>query len=115
MAKQYVKKEEIERIIAILKKYKTEEFKFTDWYWMRIEERQIKHDFLLKTLFEFDKIRLIEEDILAHGDVGYDLYYELSNNQTLIIGVIPDDKLTFTHGILRYRKWQSALKIEKRF
>ena len=53
---------------------------------------------------------MIEEDILKHCDVGYDLYYELSRPRTLIIGVCPKEKLIFIHGIMRYNKWQNALK-----
>lgn len=113
MTKQYVTKEEIEKIIAVLKKFEKENFKFTKWCEMRMEQRQISRNFLLQTFFEFDKIKLIEEDILKYGDIGYDLHYELSNNRTLIIGVSPGNNLTIIHAILRYRKWQSALKIEK--
>lgn len=110
MTKQYSKKEEIDKIIKILKKYKEEDFDFREHYWFRIAQRNIKHDFLLKTFFEFDKIKLIEEDVLKYGDIGYDLFYEISNNRTLIIGVCPKEKLKFIHGILRYRKWQTAVK-----
>ena len=114
MTKQHVEKEEIERVLSIVKKYQPVQFKFTDWYWMRIRERQIDHEFLLKTFAEFDKVRLIEEDILKHGDTGYDLYYELSGNQTLIIGVaLKEKQLVFIHAILRYRRWQSALKVRR--
>lgn len=101
--------------MAILEKYAVADFEFTKWYWVRIEERQIDHAFLIKTFSFFDKIKLIEEDVLRYGDIGYDLYYELSSSRTLIIGVIPKKKLVFTHGILRYRNWQSALKREKVF
>ncbi len=114
MTKQHVEKGAVDKIISIIRNYKQEDFKFTDWYWMRIRERNINHEFLLKTFFEFEKVKLIEEDVLKRGDIGYDLSYELSGNQTLIIGVIPKDKLIFTHGILRYRRWQSALKIQSR-
>ena len=110
MTKQYVKKEGIIKIIRILKKYSEKDFVFTNHYWFRISQRDIDHDFLRKTFFEFEKIRLIEEDVLKRGDIGYDLYYEISRNRTLIIGVCPKNKLIFIHGIMRYRKWQSALK-----
>ena len=110
MTKQYTKKEEIDKIVSILKKYDKSKFKFTDYYYFRIAQRDINHDWLLETFHEFDKIKLIEEDILKKGDIGYDLYYEISHNRTLIIGVCPKKDLIFIHGILRYRKWQSALK-----
>lgn len=113
MAKQYVEKEGINKILDVVKKYSKENFKFTKHYWIRIQERQINHEFLLKTFFEFDKLRLIEEDVLPKGDTGYDLYYEISKDRTLIVGVIPlKNDLLFIHGILRYRNWQSALKLK---
>ena len=110
MTKQHTEKEVIEKVISILKQYKQEDFAFTSHYWFRIAQRDIEHEFLLKTFFQFEKIKLIEEDVLPKGDIGYDLYYEISNNRTLIIGVCPLKKLLFIHGILRYRKWQSQLK-----
>lgn len=113
VTKQLIKKEEIDKIINILKKYTKENFKFTEHYYLRIAQRDIKQDFLLETFFDFNSIKLVEQDIMKYGDVGYDLFYELSNNRTLIIGVIPKKQLIFTHGILRYRKWQSALKVKK--
>lgn len=113
MIKQYFKKEDIDKIVAILKKYTKLDFQPTDHYKLRITQRDIKHSFLTKTFFEFEKIKLIKEDLLK-GDIGYDLHYELSKNRTLIIGVIPKKKLILTHGILRYRKWQSSLKAKSR-
>ena len=114
MTKQHLKKEEIGKIINRLRGYSEKQFRFTDNYWKRISSRDIDHDFVVKTFFEFDKINLIEEDILKFGDIGYDLYYEISNNRTLILGVCPKKDLIFIHGIMRYRKWQSAIKKAKK-
>jgi hypothetical protein len=110
MTKQYAEKEEIDKIILILKKYEEKDFFFTEHYHFSIAQRDIGHEFLLETFRQFERIRLIEEDILKKGDKGYDLYYELSNNRTLIIGVCPKERLIFIHGILRYRRWQNAVK-----
>lgn len=110
MTKQHTTLEDIQTIVSKFKRYSQNDFVFKEHYWTRIQERQILHEFVLKTFFEFDKIKLVEEDILKYGDTGYDFYYELNNVQTLIIGVIPAKKLFFTHAILRYRNWRSALK-----
>jgi len=110
MTKQYIDAKDIAKIITKLKYYNPKCFHFTQHYWERLALRDIDHNFLLKTFFEFDKIRLIEEDKLRYGDIGYDLYYELSRNRTLIIGVCPKEKLLFIHGIMRYRKWISSIK-----
>lgn len=110
MVKQYTAAEDIQKIIALLQKYRAEEYHFTKHYEFRIQLRDIKHEFLLKTYREFEKVKLINEDVVR-GDIGYDLHYEISKNQTLIVGVIPKEKqLVFTHGILRPRKWQGMLK-----
>lgn len=110
MTKQYTEAKDINKIIAQLKSYDKKDFRFTNHYWERLALRDINHNFLLKIFFEFDKIKLIDEDTLKHGDIGYDLYYELSRNRTLMIGVCPKQKLIFIHGIMRYRRWASAIK-----
>lgn len=110
MTVQFTNKEDIERIVNILKKYKKEDFIFTEYYWYRIKLRDINHEFLLKTFFQFDIIKLIEQDVLRRGDIGYDLYYEVEKDKTLIIGVCPKIKMSFIHGILRYRTWKGQIK-----
>ena len=110
MTIQFTKQEDIDRIVNIVKKYKEQDFVFTNYYYYRIKLRDISHEFLLKTFFAFEKIKLIEQDVLSRGDIGYDLYYEIEKNRTLIIGVAPKGKLIFIHGILRYRNWLGSVK-----
>jgi len=110
MTKQYFQKEDIDKVVLLLKKFNISDFEFSEWFKIRLLERGLRKDFVLKTFSEFERIHLIEEDILKFGDIGYDLHYELDDKNTLIIGVVPKTKLTFIHAILRYRNWKSALK-----
>ena len=100
-------------IIEELKKYSEKDIHPTIWYESKtIIGRDMDHKFILKTYFEFDKIYYIEEEILKYGDIGYDLYYKLSNSKTLVIGICKKKKIEFLHaylilqGLERIIKWK---------
>ena len=72
--------------------------------------RDISKELVDKTLPQFEKIRLIDKR-KHEKDVGYDLYYELSNARTLKLAFIPlKNKTLLINAILRHRKWQGAIR-----
>ncbi len=108
---QITDKEEINKVIEIIKKYNESQYNFTTWYWKRLFLRGMEHERVLEILQEYDKIFLIEKRKLKFGDIGYELFYRLSNNTSFSIAVIPlKDKLEFIHAIEYKRRLDERIK-----
>ncbi|MFH1592378.1 MAG: hypothetical protein ABIB47_03350 [Candidatus Woesearchaeota archaeon] len=72
--------------------------------------RDLDEDLVDDTMPQKDKIKLIDKR-KHKKDIGYDLYYELSNSRTLKLCFIPlDNKTLLINAILRYQKWQGSIR-----
>ncbi len=59
---------------------------------------------------QFNKVFEIEKDILKRGDIGYELFYRLSNNTYLSIATCPKNKNLLIIHAIEYKR-----SLEKRF
>jgi len=101
-------KKEINNII--LEKIKGKRLIFTNYYKFGLLKKDIEHDSVLKVFPQFDKVFEIEKDKLKHGDIGYELFYRLSNNIYFSIATCPkDNKVLIIHAV-EYKRG-----LEKRF
>ena len=108
---QYTKKEKIKEVVDLIT---LKQIIKTSHFYKRIIERDIQEELIDKTLLSIEKIKLIDKR-KHKKDIGYDLYYELSNSQTLKLCFIPlQDKTLLVNAILRYRKWQSSIRLSSR-
>ena len=108
MTKLIENKEEINRIIN--ERIKNRKLIFTDKYKIGIMRRNILHEKVLEIFPQFEKVFAIEEDILKFGDVGYELYYRLSNNIEFSIATCPLNKELLIIHAIEHKK-----SLEKRF
>ena len=105
---QYTKREDIEKIISLIKNKKVIK---TPNFFERILFRDLEEEFVNKTLPVFDKVRLVDKR-KHKRDIGYDFYYELSKSKTLKLCFIPlKNKAFLVNAILRHRRWQSSIKV----
>lgn len=99
---------EIKKIID--KKIKGKKLVFTDYYYYGITLRNIPHEKVLEIFPQFDKVFMIEKEKLKLGDIGYELFYKISNNITFSIATCPkNNKVLIIHAV-EYKR-----NIEKRF
>lgn len=100
-------KKEIDKIIS--DKIKGKKLVFTRYYELSIAQKGLTHEQVLNIFPQFDKVYEIEKETLKYGDIGYELFYRLSNNTYFSIATIPkDDKVLVIHAVeykrdLRYR------------
>jgi len=88
----------------IEEKIKGKKLIFTKYYQIRLAERGIEHRRVLEIFPQFDKVFAIEKEKLRFGDIGYELFYHLSNNITFSIAMCPKkDKIEIIHAI-EYRR-----------
>ena len=83
-------KEEIKSIID--KEIKNRRLHFTNKYWIGIMKRNIPHEKVLEIFPQFEKVFAIEKDVLKFGNLGYELYYKISNNIEFSIATCPLNK-----------------------
>ena len=108
---QYSNKEDIIKIFNLIKNSKIIK---TQHFYDRILLRDLPEELVDKTFPQVEKIKLIDKR-KHKKDIGYDLYYELSNSRTLKLCFIPlKDKTLLINAILRYRKWQGSIRLLKR-
>ncbi len=109
--RQYTKKEDIEKIILLVKNKKIIK---TSHFFDRILFRDLEEKFVDEIVPLFDKVKLIDKR-KHRKDIGYDFYYELSKSRTLKLCFIPlKNKVLLINAILRHRKWQNSIKILKK-
>lgn len=94
----------------IKERIKNKKIIFTEKYKIGIMRRNIEHEKVLEIFPQFDKVFVIEKDILKFGDEGYELFYKLSNNITFSIATCPQDKNILIIHAVEYRR-----SLEKRF
>ncbi len=101
-------KKEIDKLIS--DKIKGKRLIFTNYYKFGLLKKDIEHDSVLKIFSQFDKMFEIEKDRLKHGDIGYELFYRLSNNIYFSIATCPkNNKVLIIHAI-EYKR-----DLERRF
>jgi hypothetical protein len=103
-----VDKKEIDKIIN--EKIKGKKIIYTDYYYFGIDLKGISHEFVEELFPQFDKITVIETERLKFGDMGYELFYSLSNNVTFSIATCPKDREVLVIHAVEYKR-----KLEKRF
>ncbi len=103
-------KEEIGRIIS--DKIKRKKIVYTRNFRMRNAWRGISDEQVMEIFPQFDKVFAIEKKILKYGDIGYELFYRLSNNITFSIATCPKgNRLELVHAIEYKRSLGRRFKI----
>lgn len=95
-------KNEIAKIVE--EKIKGRKLIFTEWYRLGLLKKGIPEEKFNDTFPHFDKISAIEIERLKKGDLGYELFYQMSGNTTISIGTIPkEDSLLIVH-LIEYKR-----------
>ncbi len=103
------KKEEIQKIIS--ENIKGKKLVFTSYYRLSIAQKGIEHEKVLEIFPQFDKVTEIEKEKLKYGDVGYELFYNLSNETYFSIATCPKDKeVLIIHAVEYKRSLDKRLK-----
>lgn len=98
MAELIKNKEEIDKIID--EKIKGKKIVYTKYYGVRLASRGLEHKRVKEIFPQFDKVFAIEKEKLKFGDIGYELFYSLSNNITFSIATVPKkDRIEIIHAI----------------
>lgn len=101
-------KKEIDRIIQ--EEIKGKKLVFTTHYRISSAEKGIEDSYVKEIFSQFDKVYTIEKEILKYGDIGYELFYKLSNNTDFSIATCPQkDKILIIHAV-EYKR-----RLDKRF
>ncbi|MBU3906809.1 MAG: hypothetical protein KKA64_01005 [Nanoarchaeota archaeon] len=95
-------KQEISRMIQ--EKIKNKRLIFTDWYKMGLLRKGISEDKFSEVFPQFDKVSAIEIEELKKGDLGYELFYKISNNTTISIGTIPKENMLLIIHLVEYKR-----------
>jgi len=102
-------KKEIDKIIA--EKIKGKKLIFTTYYHLGIDKRDISHEKVLEIFPQFEKIFAIEIETLKKGDLGYELFYKLSNNINFSIATCPrEDNVLIIHAVEYKRNLEKRIK-----
>ena len=84
---------------------------FTKYYHIGITQKGIEHSKVLEIFNQFGKVYEIEKDVLRYGDIGYELFYRLSNNTYFSIATCPkDSKVLIIHAVEYKRNLDKRLK-----
>jgi len=103
-------KDKIERIIA--DNIRDKELIYTRNYRIRNAMRDISDERVLEVFPQFNKVFAIEKKILRYGDVGYELFYGLSNNITFSIATCSKgNRLELIHAIEYKRNIGKRFKV----
>lgn len=98
----------------VLEKIKGKKLVFTDYYKLGILKKGIEHKRVLEIFPRFDTIFEIEKDTLKYGDIGYELFYRLSNNTYFSIATCPrENNLLIIHAIEYKRSLEKRFRIPK--
>ncbi len=109
MAEVIIDKKEIDKIIQ--EKIKGKKLIFTTHYRISSSEKGIKDEDVIEILSQFDKIYVVEKEILKYGDIGYELFYKLDDGVYFSIATCPkEDKLLIIHAVKYRRNLDRRLK-----
>ena len=95
-------KQEIDRIIE--EKIKGKKLIFTEWYKIGLLRKGISEERFNEIFPHFDKISAIEIETMKKGDLGYELFYKISNNITISIGTIPKENVLLIIHLIEYKR-----------
>ena len=95
-------KSEIDKIIE--EKIKGKNLVFTNWYKVGLLRKGISEERFNEIFPQFDKISAIEIEKLKKGDLGYELFYKISNNTTISIGTIPKENNLLIIHLIEYKR-----------
>ncbi|MFA7708243.1 MAG: hypothetical protein WCX73_04805 [Candidatus Pacearchaeota archaeon] len=95
-------KQEIDKIIE--EKIKGRKLIFSDWYKIGILKKGIPEEKFDEIFPQFDKIFAIEIEILTSGNIGYELFYKLSNNTSFSIATIPKNNNLLIIHLIEYKR-----------
>lgn len=102
-------KKEIDKIIN--EKIKGKKLVFTTHYRISSAEKGIEDKTVNEIFQQFDKIYAIEKDILKYGNIGYELFYKISENTDFSIATCPQkDKILIIHAVEYKRNLDKRLK-----
>ena len=101
-------KKQIQDIIH--KKIKNKKLIFTKYYEFGILKRDIPHEKVLEIFPQFEKVNAIEIEKLKKGNIGYELFYKISNNLYFSIATCPKNKKLLIIHAVEYKR-----NLEKRF
>jgi len=95
-------KQEIDKIIE--EKIKGRKLVFTKWYKEGLWKKGIPEDKFNEIFLQFDKVFAIETETLKKGDLGYELFYKMSNNTLFSIGTIPKENNLLIIHLIEYKR-----------
>lgn len=95
-------KQEIAKIIE--EKIKSKKLIFTDWYKIGLLKKGISDEKFNEIFPQFDKVFVIEIEKMKKGDLGYELFYKISNNTTISIGTIPKEDVLLIIHLIEYKR-----------
>jgi len=101
-------KQEIGKIIE--EKIKGKKIIFSDWYKTGLLRKGISEEKFDKIFPQFDKVVAIEIEKLKKGDLGYELFYRISNNTTFSVGTVPKENTLLIIHLIEYKR-----KLDYRF
>ena len=106
-------KQEIDKIIQ--EKIKGKKLIFTDYYYFGIDKRGLTHERVMEIFPQFEKVFAIETETLKFGDLGYELFYEISGDVSFSIATCPkDEKVLIIHAVEYKRSLEKRIKKFKR-
>lgn len=80
-----------------------------------IDKRGISHEKVLEIFPQFENVYAIEIEPLKKGDLGYELFYKLSNNTSFSIATCPKDgQVLIIHAVEYKRSLEKRIKKFKR-
>lgn len=88
---------EITKIIE--EKIKSKKLIFTDWYKIGLLKKGISDEKFNEIFPQFDKVFVIEIEKMKGGDLGYELFYRISNNTT-----IPKENILLIIHLIEYKR-----------
>jgi len=102
-------KREIENIINTY--IKNKKIIFTNYYYFGIDLKGISHEKVKEVFPQFDKVFAIEKETLKKGDIGYELFYKLSNKTSFSIATCPkEDNVLIIHAVEYKRNLDKRIK-----
>ncbi len=95
-------KSEIDKIIK--EKIKGKKLVFTEWYKIGLLRKGIPEEKFDEVFPQFDKVYAIEIEKLKNENLGYELFYRISNNVTISIGTIPKEEDILIIHLIEYKR-----------
>ncbi len=95
---------EKEIIKVIDSKIRGKKLIFTQWYEVGLLKKGISEDKFNEIFPQLEKVYRIEKETLKQGDIGYELFYKISNNSTFSIGTVPKESTVLIIHLIEYKR-----------